>query len=209
MADTSIPDRAQRLLTRSTRRMSASRPRFRRLAAAPAGAHRVWGRALFKADAALARRCSTAIAQDHAPDAAALAAAIARSGLADRIYLRVIDKLTREPVEDFRIDFEDGFGNRPDQGRQLRATAASEVAQTRQRHPAALDRDPYQAAQRRVGRRSLRTFDFDAASRRRRKPAELRRAAEDHRRRAGDGARIGATRSSTGARCLPAACDSS
>lgn len=30
------------------------------------------------------------------------------------IYLRVLDKLNREPVEDFRIDFEDGYGNRPD-----------------------------------------------------------------------------------------------
>lgn len=30
------------------------------------------------------------------------------------IYARVREKLTREPVEDFRIDFEDGYGNRPD-----------------------------------------------------------------------------------------------
>jgi citrate lyase beta subunit len=30
------------------------------------------------------------------------------------IYSRVRDKLAREPVEDFRIDFEDGYGNRPD-----------------------------------------------------------------------------------------------
>ncbi len=34
--------------------------------------------------------------------------------LADAIYRRVRDKLVREPVEDFRIDFEDGYGNRPD-----------------------------------------------------------------------------------------------
>jgi hypothetical protein len=26
----------------------------------------------------------------------------------------VVEKLKREPVEDFRIDFEDGYGNRPD-----------------------------------------------------------------------------------------------
>lgn len=31
------------------------------------------------------------------------------------IYQRVIEKLQREPVEDFRIDFEDGYGNRPDE----------------------------------------------------------------------------------------------
>ncbi|MEW5798734.1 MAG: phosphoenolpyruvate kinase [Bacteroidota bacterium] len=34
--------------------------------------------------------------------------------LAYTIYERVIEKLKREPVEDFRIDFEDGYGNRPD-----------------------------------------------------------------------------------------------
>ncbi len=28
------------------------------------------------------------------------------------VYTKVIDKLNREPLEDFRIDFEDGFGNR-------------------------------------------------------------------------------------------------
>ena len=30
------------------------------------------------------------------------------------VYKKIIDKLSREAVEDFRIDFEDGFGNRPD-----------------------------------------------------------------------------------------------
>src|ERR1044071_1341706 len=34
--------------------------------------------------------------------------------LAHKIYNRVNEKLGREPVEDFRIDFEDGYGNRPD-----------------------------------------------------------------------------------------------
>jgi len=34
--------------------------------------------------------------------------------LAHAIYTRVRAKLEREPVEDFRIDFEDGFGTRPD-----------------------------------------------------------------------------------------------
>jgi citrate lyase beta subunit len=33
---------------------------------------------------------------------------------AGTIYARVRDKLQREPVEDFRIDFEDGYGNRAD-----------------------------------------------------------------------------------------------
>lgn len=34
--------------------------------------------------------------------------------LAEIIHGRVVHKLTTEPIEDFRIDFEDGFGNRPD-----------------------------------------------------------------------------------------------
>ncbi len=34
--------------------------------------------------------------------------------MAYTIYERVLEKLRREPVEDFRIDFEDGYGNRPD-----------------------------------------------------------------------------------------------
>ena len=36
------------------------------------------------------------------------------SWLAATVYHRVKEKLELEPVEDFRIDFEDGFGNRPD-----------------------------------------------------------------------------------------------
>ncbi len=34
--------------------------------------------------------------------------------MAHAIYTRVLEKLRREPIEDFRIDFEDGYGNRPD-----------------------------------------------------------------------------------------------
>ena len=36
------------------------------------------------------------------------------AGFSHRIYNKVIAKLKSEAVEDFRIDFEDGFGNRPD-----------------------------------------------------------------------------------------------
>src|SRR5436309_5983304 len=44
----------------------------------------------------------------------------ARLGIGDHpklseIHARVTDKLRREPVEDYRIDFEDGYGNRPDE----------------------------------------------------------------------------------------------
>ena len=52
----------------------------------------------------------------YAPDPETLARALGLdSALASRIYPRIVDKLAREPVEDFRIDFEDGFGNRPDE----------------------------------------------------------------------------------------------
>ena len=50
--------------------------------------------------------------------------------LAHTIYERVLEKLRREPVEDFRIDFEDGYGNRPDAEEDGHAeSAASEVAE--------------------------------------------------------------------------------
>ena len=45
------------------------------------------------------------------------------------VYQRVLEKLEREPVEDFRIDFEDGYGNRPDKEEDMHAvSAADEVA---------------------------------------------------------------------------------
>ena len=50
--------------------------------------------------------------------------------LAHAIYNRVNEKLRREPVEDFRIDFEDGYGNRPDEEEDGHAvSAATEVAE--------------------------------------------------------------------------------
>ncbi|MEP7272470.1 MAG: phosphoenolpyruvate kinase, partial [Acidobacteriota bacterium] len=46
------------------------------------------------------------------------------------IHRRVVEKLTQEPVEDFRIDFEDGYGNRSDAEEDGHAqAAASEVVQ--------------------------------------------------------------------------------
>src|SRR6476659_2863717 len=50
--------------------------------------------------------------------------------LAYTIYRRVVEKLQREPVEDFRIDFEDGYGNRPDDEEDGHAvSAAAETAE--------------------------------------------------------------------------------
>ncbi|HYO91713.1 MAG TPA: hypothetical protein VEQ40_08760, partial [Pyrinomonadaceae bacterium] len=49
--------------------------------------------------------------------------------LAETIYNRVLEKLQREPVEDFRIDFEDGYGNRADAEEDGHAeSAAKEVS---------------------------------------------------------------------------------
>jgi citrate lyase beta subunit len=49
--------------------------------------------------------------------------------MAHTIYSRVCEKLRREPVEDFRIDFEDGYGNRPDSEEDGHAeSAAQEVS---------------------------------------------------------------------------------
>jgi citrate lyase beta subunit len=44
---------------------------------------------------------------------------------AHTVYQRVREKLQREPVEDFRIDFEDGYGNRPDDEEDGHAAAAA------------------------------------------------------------------------------------
>ena len=65
--------------------------------------------------------------REYASDAATLAAALGFNGdLAERIYPRIVNKLEREPVEDYRIDFEDGFGNRSDAEEDAAArTAAS------------------------------------------------------------------------------------
>ena len=53
--------------------------------------------------------------EEYAPKPADFARAIGlEPALADEVYARVVEKLTREPVEDFRIDFEDGYGNRVD-----------------------------------------------------------------------------------------------
>ncbi len=50
-------------------------------------------------------------------------------GLAETVRSRVIDKLQREPVEDIRLDFEDGYGTRSDREEDGHAaSAALEVA---------------------------------------------------------------------------------
>ena len=94
--------------------------------------HTVYGGAhLFTADAASKLGALALKALNvYAPDARGLASAFELpDSLAERIYPRLVEKLTREPVEDLRIDFEDGFGSRPDaeEDRYARSTA-EEVA---------------------------------------------------------------------------------
>ncbi|MEU8585970.1 aldolase/citrate lyase family protein [Streptomyces sp. NPDC048664] len=67
----------------------------------------------------------------HAPDAASLAAVLGLADeLAEPVHDRVRAKLEREPVEDLRVDFEDGYGPRPDaEEDEAAARAARLVAQ--------------------------------------------------------------------------------
>ena len=52
---------------------------------------------------------------EYAPEAATLARVFAiPEALAETVHARVAEKLRREPIEDYRIDFEDGFGVRSD-----------------------------------------------------------------------------------------------
>ena len=46
--------------------------------------------------------------------------------LAYTVYNRVLEKLKSEPIEDFRIDFEDGYGNRPNEEEDAHAVQAAE-----------------------------------------------------------------------------------
>ena len=81
--------------------------------------HVVYGGAhLFKADSAqkLGVVALRSLAE-YAPDAATLADALGvkwTTEFAQTVYARVVTKLEREPTEDFRLDFEDGYGNRVD-----------------------------------------------------------------------------------------------
>ncbi|WPV66979.1 DUF6986 family protein [Chitinophaga sp. LS1] len=91
--------------------------------------HTVYGGAnLFKADTCF-RMGEIALQHFHtyAPDSNILAAALCWESTtpSEIIYHKIIYKLQTEPVEDFRIDFEDGFGNRPDDEEDATAIAAA------------------------------------------------------------------------------------
>ncbi|WP_394836227.1 aldolase/citrate lyase family protein [Pendulispora rubella] len=90
--------------------------------------HTVYGGAhLFRAGTAprLGELALGALAK-CAPDAGTFARAIGLpEALAETVYARVQDKLRREPVEDFRVDFEDGYGVRADAEEDQHAVAAA------------------------------------------------------------------------------------
>ncbi len=105
-----------------SRRYPGESPRRQPVHTFYGGAH------LFRSDTsrklgALAERAFT----DYAPDPAALARAVGiHEDLAETVYARVVEKLRREPVENFHIDFEDGYGVRPNDEEDAAARAASE-----------------------------------------------------------------------------------
>jgi citrate lyase beta subunit len=98
--------------------------------------HSVYGGAqLFSADTT--RKLGTAALRaldEYAPTPRTLGQAlgIGAHPALETIHARVREKLTREPVEDYRIDFEDGYGNRADEEEDGHArTVASELARGR------------------------------------------------------------------------------
>jgi citrate lyase beta subunit len=66
---------------------------------------------------------------DYAPDAGTFARALdlpEGASLHRAVYGRVVEKLRREPVEDLRIDFEDGYGSRSNAEEDGHAVSAAE-----------------------------------------------------------------------------------
>ncbi len=91
--------------------------------------HTVYGGAhLFKSDTAIKLgQLATRFFESFAPDAATFGNALdIPENIQETVFERVREKLQREPVEDFRIDFEDGYGTRPDAEEDGHAASATE-----------------------------------------------------------------------------------
>ena len=118
MAQTTLPEQTLREITA---RLRTSHETIARHYPGEAGTrqpvHTVYGGAhLFKSDTTkkLGELSLRALAQ-NAPGAGVFAEAIGiEPAVADTVFARVQEKLKREAVEDFRIDFEDGYGIRAD-----------------------------------------------------------------------------------------------
>jgi hypothetical protein len=100
-------------------------------AAEPQPVHVFYGGAhLFRADTA-PRLGALALAalDEYAPDARSFGAALGLGDIAALVRERVVARLQRQPIEDYRIDFEDGYGYRTDAEEDGHAqSAAAEVA---------------------------------------------------------------------------------
>ena len=92
------------------------------------------GAHLFTVDV-VARLGGAAIAalDEYAPDGKTLAEATGlgagaadATAFADDIRRRVVEKLRTQPIEDYRLDFEDGYGNRPDKEEDGHAVSVAE-----------------------------------------------------------------------------------
>jgi citrate lyase beta subunit len=119
MKTTLTPEIAAPILERLIRANKAHDALFPGEPAERQPVHTVYGGAhLFKEEtAATLGSLAMKLLNDYAPDPGALAGCIglaAGDRLARNVYERVVAKLQREPVEDYRLDFEDGYGNRPD-----------------------------------------------------------------------------------------------
>lgn len=99
----------------------------------------------------------------HAPNGAALAEATGMpASLVSEVHHRVRTKLEREPVEDLRVDFEDGYGHRGDDEEDR---AAADVAAALAETARAQSRPPYLGIRFKsfevpTRRRGLRTLDL-------------------------------------------------
>ena len=119
-----------------------------------AGTVRAWG------DQALAAL------DEHAPDAASFGAVLGMDGaLAQDVYARVRAKLEREPVEDLRIDFEDGYGHRPDAEEDATAARAARLVVETSAHGTAATASPWTGIRMKcleaaVRDRGIRTLDI-------------------------------------------------
>ncbi len=96
--------------------------------------HTLYGGAnLFKYDAAISLgKRALEIFETYAPDHKVFGKVFGMdtgAGFSNKVYQKVITKLKTEAIEDFRIDFEDGYGNRSNEEEDETAvTAAKELA---------------------------------------------------------------------------------
>ncbi len=118
----------------------------------------------FAADVPLAwGRAALELLDGHAPTPAGVAAATGMSeSIVAEVHARVRAKLEREPVEDLRVDFEDGYGHRGDEAEDRAAAdvvaGLAELAGAERRPPFVGIR--FKSFEAPTRRRGLRTLDL-------------------------------------------------